>query len=65
MEVPRLGVELELQLPACATASTTPDLSCIYDLCLSLQQQQILNPLSEAKDQTHILRETTRWSLTC
>ena len=25
MEVPRLGVELELQLPACTTATATPD----------------------------------------
>jgi len=30
MEVPRLGVELELQLPAYATATATPDLSLIY-----------------------------------
>ena len=27
MEVPRVGVELELQLPAYATAIATPDLS--------------------------------------
>ena len=27
MEVPRLGVQLELQLPACARATATPDLS--------------------------------------
>ena len=32
MEVPRLGVELELQLPAYTSATTTWDLSCIYDL---------------------------------
>ena len=31
MEVPRLGVDLELQVPAYSTA--TPDLSRIYDLC--------------------------------
>ena len=29
MEVLRLGVKLELQLPACTTATATPDLSCI------------------------------------
>ena len=29
MEVPRLGVELELQLPAYPTATATPDLSHI------------------------------------
>ena len=32
MEVPRLGVELELQLPPCTTARATPDGSCISDL---------------------------------
>ena len=32
VEVPRLGVELELQLPAYATAIATQDLSCICDL---------------------------------
>ena len=42
--VPRLGVELELQLQACATAMATPDLSCTCDLCHSLQQCQILQP---------------------
>jgi len=29
MEAPRLGVESELQLPACTTVTTMPDLSCI------------------------------------
>ena len=46
MEVPRLGAELELQLPATATA--TQDLSCICNLHHSSQQCQIPNPLSEA-----------------
>jgi len=32
MEVSRLGVKLELQLPAYTTATVTPDPSCIYDL---------------------------------
>ena len=32
MEVPRLGVELELQLPAYTTATATQDLSCICNL---------------------------------
>ena len=30
MEVPRLGVELELQLLAYTTASATQDPSCVY-----------------------------------
>ena len=61
MDVPRLGVvgvELELQLPATATA--TPDPSCVFDLHHSLWQCQILNALSEARDQTCILMETSR-----
>ena len=52
MEVPRLGVEWELQLPAYATATATLDLNCICDLHHSLQQCWILNLLSEARDQT-------------
>ena len=48
MEVPSLGVELELQLLAYTTATATPDLSRICDLHCSLQQCQMLNPLSKA-----------------
>ena len=50
VEVPQLGVELQLQLLAYATATATPDLSHIFDLCCSLWPHQILNPLSEARD---------------
>ena len=42
MEVPRPGVESELQLPADATLM--PDLSCIFDLHHSSLQLWILNP---------------------
>ena len=59
MEVPRLGVESELQLPAYATATATPDPSCVCDLHHSLRQCSILNPLGKDRDQTRILRETT------
>ena len=52
-EVPRLGVQLELQLPAYITTTATPDLSCVFDLCHSSCKHRILNPLSEARDQTH------------
>ena len=55
MEVPRLGFESELQLLATATATATPDLSCICDLHYSSRQGQILNPLSEVRNQTHNL----------
>ena len=40
MEVPRLGVEWELQLPACVTAGATQDPSCICTLLRSVQQCQ-------------------------
>ena len=62
MEIPGLGVKLELQLPAHTRATATPDLSHIWDLHCSLLQCQILNLLSEARDQTHIPRETS-WVL--
>ena len=52
MEVPRLGVELELHLAAYTTATATPDLSRIRDLHHSSQQCWIFNLLSEAMDQT-------------
>ena len=60
MEVPRLGVESELQLTAYTTATAMPDLSCICDLHNTSWQQQILNPLSEARDQTRILQDTSQ-----
>ena len=45
MEVPRLRVQSELQLPACATATATRDPSRVCDLHHSSCQRQILNPL--------------------
>ena len=57
MEVPRLGAELELPLLAHNTAKATPDLNYICDLCCSLLQHQILNPLCKARDQTWILMD--------
>ena len=56
MEVPRLGIESELQLPASTTA--TPSLIC--DLHHSSRQHRILNPLGEAREQTQILTDTSR-----
>ena len=60
MEVPRVGVELELQLPAYVTATATPNPSHICDLHHSSRQRWILNPLSEARDPTCILMGTSR-----
>ena len=59
MEVPGLGIKSEVQLPACTTATATLDLSHICDPSHSLWQHQILNPLSEARDQPCILTEIT------
>ena len=60
MEVSRLGVESELQLPAYNTASATPDLSRVCDLHHSSRQQWIFNPLIEARDQTSILMDASQ-----
>ena len=51
MEVRRLGVELE---PAYATATATPDPSHACDLHCSSWQPWIPNPLSKARDGTHV-----------
>ena len=59
MEVPSLGVKLELQLQTYTTALATPDPGRICNLGCGLQQQWILNPLSEVMDQTCILTENT------
>ena len=62
MEVPRLGVESEEQLQAYTTATITAmqDPSHICHLHCSWQQHQILNPLSKARDQTHVLMDTSQ-----
>ena len=60
MEVPRLGIKLELQLPAYTTATATWNPSHVCKLRHSSQQHQILNLLSEARDQTHILLEISQ-----
>ena len=54
------GVELELQLLAYPTATAMPDPSHICDLRCSLWQCHILNPLSEARDQTCIYVDTSQ-----
>ena len=52
------GVKLELHLQAYAIAMAPTDLSCVCELCHSLWQRHIFNPLSEARDQTCILMDT-------
>ena len=60
MEFPRLTVESDLQLQACATAAATLDLSLICDLTLTLWQCRILNPLRKVRDWIHIRFLTCR-----
>ena len=60
MEVNWLAVELELWPPAYTTATAMPDPSCVCNLHHSSWQRQILNPLSEARDQICILMDTRR-----
>ena len=63
MEVPRLGVEWKLHLPACTTATATPDLSRICDLHYTAHSNTgSFNPLSKARDRTHIFTDTS-WIL--
>ena len=57
MEVARIEDELELQLPGYTTAMATLDLNLICNLHCSLQQHQILIPLSGARDQACILMD--------
>ena len=55
MEVPRLGVESELQLLTYTTATATQDRSHIRELQHSSRQHRILDLLIEARDQTRVL----------
>ena len=55
MEVPKLGVESELQLPVYTTATAMQDVSCVYNLHHSSQQRWIPNPQIETSDRTPIL----------
>ena len=55
MEVPRLRVELELQLMAYTIATAAWDLSHVCKPYHSSRQHWILNPLSMARDGTCVL----------
>ena len=69
-EVPRVGIESELWPLAYTTATATamPDPSRVCHLHHSSWQCWILNPFSEARDQTHILTDTSQvrfcWAMT-
>ena len=49
IEVPRQGVELEQQLPACTTATAN----------------HIFNPLIEARDRTHVFMDPSQICFCC
>ena len=56
MDVPRLGVESELQLPAYAMSTSDPSL--IGALHHSSRQHHIPDPPNEARDRTCVLMDT-------
>ena len=66
MEVPRQGVESELQLLAYTTATATWDPSCVCSLHHSSWQRRILKPLSKGRDQTCVDTSLVcyRWATT-
>ena len=56
---------IRAKLPGYTTATGTWDLSHDYDLHHSSQQHWIPNPLSQARDQTHILTDTSQICFHC
>ena len=68
MELPRRGIESELEPPAYTTAIATQDPSCVCKLHHSSGQRYILNPLSDARDWTCVLMDTSQirfwWAMT-
>ena len=66
MEVTRLGVKSELQLPAYAMPThSNADPSLICDLHQSSQQCRIPDLLSGARDQAHIPMDTSQIRFLC
>ena len=59
MEAPRLVGESKLQQPAYTTATATRDPSHTCNLPCISRQRRILNPLSEARDGTCVLIDTS------
>ena len=65
MEVPRLGVQSELQLPTYAAAAAMLYLSHMCDPQHSSQQCWIPDPLIEARDLTHIIMDSSQIRFCC
>ena len=53
-------VQMEVQLLAYTTATAMPDPSGVYNLHHSSWQRWILNSLSKARNQTHILMDPSQ-----
>ena len=60
MEVPRLGVELELQLPAYTTATATWDWAVSVTYHAACGHAGSFNQLSKDRDPNHILMDTAQ-----
>ena len=60
VEVPRLGVQLERQVPAYTSVTATQDLSHVCNLHHSSWQRWILIPLSKARDWTCVLMDMSQ-----
>ena len=65
MDIPRLGVKSELELWAYAAVTATSNPSHVCNLYHSSWICWILNPLSEAKDQIHLLMDTSQIRFPC
>ena len=62
MEVPRLEVKSQPQLPVQATATVSQDLSHVCDLHHHSHQCRNLNSLRKVRDQTHVLMDISQVS---
>ena len=60
MEVPRLGDQIGAQLLAYTIAVASPDMSRACDLHHGSQQHWIPDPMSETRDGTCILMDTSQ-----
>ena len=65
VEIPRLGVESELQLPGYTTAIAMQDPSHIFNLYHSSWQCWLPDPMTEARNWTHILMDSSRICFHC
>ena len=65
MEVPRIEVKSELQLPAYATAKATADLSCMCNLPLQLAAMLDPQPTQQGQGSNLQLHGYYIGSLTC